>query len=172
MWAVELNNRLMLTEREAAGEEYRLLMRLSAMVRGYADQLRLAFAALVELDALNARAIFAERFNCVEPESSEDEIACCLLWICLQLATEERREEESSDPRAFVTATLIIRCQAEHAFRLSHILETKQRCLEDLRLVGKREVAEELHVYLGVIADDFDSQATPLFPLELENSDN
>jgi DNA mismatch repair protein MutS2 len=75
MWAVELNNRLMLTEREAAAEEYRLLMRLSAMVRGYADQLRLAFAALVELDALNARAIFAERFSCVEPIISEDAIA-------------------------------------------------------------------------------------------------
>ena len=75
MWAVELNNRLMLTEREAAAEEYRLLMRLSAMVRGYSDQLGPAFAALVELDALNARAIFAERFSCVEPEISEDEIA-------------------------------------------------------------------------------------------------
>src|SRR5713226_5427316 len=75
MWAVELNNRLMLTEREAAAEEYRLLMRLSAMVRGYADQLRLAFAALTELDALNARAIFAARFGGSEPEITTDEIA-------------------------------------------------------------------------------------------------
>ena len=74
MWAVELNNRLALIEREAAAEEYRLLMRLSAMVRGYADQLHLAFEALVALDALNARAIFAERFGCIEPEIAEDEI--------------------------------------------------------------------------------------------------
>ena len=72
MWAVELNNRLMLTEREAAAEEYRLLMRLSAMVRGYSAELELTFEALTELDALNARAIFAERFNCVEPELSND----------------------------------------------------------------------------------------------------
>ena len=75
MWAVELNNRLMLIEREAAAEEYRLLMRLSAMVRGYAPELRLTFEALTELDALNARAIFAARFGGVEPELSDDEIA-------------------------------------------------------------------------------------------------
>jgi DNA mismatch repair protein MutS2 len=74
MWAVELNNRLLLIEREAAAEEYRLLMRLSAMVRGYATELGLSFAALTELDALNARAIFAARFDCVEPELSSDEL--------------------------------------------------------------------------------------------------
>lgn len=72
MWAVELNNRLMLTEREAAAEEYRLLMRLSAMVRGYRTELELTFEALTELDALNARALFAERFNCVEPEINHE----------------------------------------------------------------------------------------------------
>jgi DNA mismatch repair protein MutS2 len=74
MWAVELNNRLMLIEREAAAEEYRLLMRLSAMVRGYATELQLTFEALTELDALNARALFAERFGGIEPELSEDEV--------------------------------------------------------------------------------------------------
>ncbi|MGO9268588.1 MAG: endonuclease MutS2 [Candidatus Binataceae bacterium] len=74
MWAVELNNRLLLIEREAAAEEYRLLMRLSAMVRGYATELGLSFAALTELDALNARAIFAARFDCVEPELFPDEV--------------------------------------------------------------------------------------------------
>jgi DNA mismatch repair protein MutS2 len=74
MWAVELNNRLLLIEREAAAEEYRLLMRLSAMVRGYATELGLSFAALTELDALNARAIFAARFACVEPELFPDEV--------------------------------------------------------------------------------------------------
>jgi DNA mismatch repair protein MutS2 len=68
MWAVDLNNRLMMLEREAEAEEYRLLMRLSALARGYLAELRLTFAAMVELDALNARAIFAERFSCVEPE--------------------------------------------------------------------------------------------------------
>jgi DNA mismatch repair protein MutS2 len=74
MWAVELNNRLMLIEREAAAEEYRLLMRLSAMVRGYATELQLTFEALTELDAINARALFAQRFSGIEPELSTDEV--------------------------------------------------------------------------------------------------
>jgi DNA mismatch repair protein MutS2 len=74
LWAIELNNRLMMLEREAEAEEYRLLMRLTAMVRGYLPELQMTFAALVELDALNARAIFAERFNCREPELTGDGI--------------------------------------------------------------------------------------------------
>jgi DNA mismatch repair protein MutS2 len=67
MWAVELNNRLMMLEREAEAEETRILARLTAMVGGYAPELQLTFDAMVALDALNARAIFAERFRCVEP---------------------------------------------------------------------------------------------------------
>ncbi len=67
MWAVELNNRLMMLEREVEAEELRILAQLTAMVGGYAEELRLTFDAMVELDALNARAMFAERFNCVEP---------------------------------------------------------------------------------------------------------
>jgi DNA mismatch repair protein MutS2 len=71
MWAVELNNRLMMLEREAEAEENRILARLTAMVGGYAEELRLTFDALVRLDALNARAIFGERFTCVEPEITD-----------------------------------------------------------------------------------------------------
>jgi DNA mismatch repair protein MutS2 len=67
MWAVELNNRLMMLEREVEAEELRILAQLTAMVGGYAEELRLTFDAMVELDALNARAIFAERFACIEP---------------------------------------------------------------------------------------------------------
>ncbi len=74
MWAVELNNRLMMLEREAEAEEYRLLMQLTALVRGYLAELRMTFAAMVTLDALNARAIFAERFDCIEPQVSGDRI--------------------------------------------------------------------------------------------------
>ncbi|HKV53076.1 MAG TPA: Smr/MutS family protein, partial [Candidatus Binataceae bacterium] len=55
-------------------EEYRLLMRLSAMVRGYLPELRLTFEAMVALDGLNARAIFAERFGGVEPAISADQV--------------------------------------------------------------------------------------------------
>ncbi len=68
LWAVELNNRLMMLEREAEAEERRILMALTAMVRGYARELRMTFGAMVQLDVLNAGAIFAERFACTEPE--------------------------------------------------------------------------------------------------------
>src|SRR5215472_5610014 len=74
MWAVELNNRLMMLERETESEEYRLLLQLTALVRGYIAELRLTFAAMVALDALNARAIYAERFDCIEPQVGDDEI--------------------------------------------------------------------------------------------------
>ena len=67
MWAVELNNRLMMLEREVEAEERRILTHLTAMIRGYGVELRMTFDAMVALDALNARAIFAERLRCVEP---------------------------------------------------------------------------------------------------------
>ncbi|HTW87687.1 MAG TPA: Smr/MutS family protein, partial [Candidatus Binataceae bacterium] len=68
LWAVELNNRLMMLEREAEAEERRILAALTAMVRGYARELRMTFDAMVRLDVLNAGAIFAERFGCTEPD--------------------------------------------------------------------------------------------------------
>lgn len=71
MWAVELNNRLMMLESEVEAEEHRILIQLSAMVRGYAAELGMTFDAMVALDALNARAIFAERFGGTEPEISD-----------------------------------------------------------------------------------------------------
>ncbi len=71
MWAVELNNRLMMLESEVEAEEHRIFAQLSAMVRGYATELGITFDAMVALDALNARAIFAERFRCVEPDTSQ-----------------------------------------------------------------------------------------------------
>jgi len=71
MWAVELNNRVMMLESDCQIEEHRILTRLSAMVRGYSAELRMTFDAMVALDVLNARAIFAERFSCSEPEISD-----------------------------------------------------------------------------------------------------
>ena len=68
LWAVGLNNRLMMLEREVEAEERRILGQLTAMVRSYLPQLRMTFAALTALDALNARAVFAERCQCVAPE--------------------------------------------------------------------------------------------------------
>src|SRR5580692_9109793 len=71
MWAVELNNRLMMLEREVEAEERRILAHLTAMIRGYGAELRMTFDAMVMLDALNARAIFAERLRCIEPALGE-----------------------------------------------------------------------------------------------------
>ncbi|MGH7865459.1 MAG: endonuclease MutS2 [Candidatus Binataceae bacterium] len=71
MWAVELNNRLMLLASEAEAEERRIFTRLTSMVRSYGVELGLTFEALVKLDALNALAIFAERFGCIEPRIAD-----------------------------------------------------------------------------------------------------
>src|SRR5208282_4478954 len=71
MWAVELNNRLMMLEREAEAEERRILAHLTAMVRGYARELAITFEAMVALDALNARAIFGEPMDAIEPEIAD-----------------------------------------------------------------------------------------------------
>ncbi|HXW84221.1 MAG TPA: hypothetical protein VEJ86_07440, partial [Candidatus Binataceae bacterium] len=68
MWAVELNNRVMMLEREVEAEETRILARLTAMVGGYAEELGITFEAMVALDSRNARAIYAERYKCIEPE--------------------------------------------------------------------------------------------------------
>jgi DNA mismatch repair protein MutS2 len=72
MWAVELNNRVMMLEREAEAEEHRILAALTAMTGGYAGELLLTFGAMVELDSLNARAILAERWSAIEPGIAED----------------------------------------------------------------------------------------------------
>src|SRR5262249_22189593 len=74
MWAVELNNRVMMLGREVEAEETRILAQLTAMVGGYAEELGITFDAMVALDSLNARAIYAERFQCVEPQISDDGI--------------------------------------------------------------------------------------------------
>ncbi len=74
LWAVELNNRLMMIEREVEAEERRILGQLTSMVRSYLPQLRITYDAMVALDALNARAAFAERYRCVEPEIADSGI--------------------------------------------------------------------------------------------------
>jgi DNA mismatch repair protein MutS2 len=73
-WAIEMNNRLMMLEREAEAEERRILGHLTAIVRGYSNELRMTFDAMVALDALNARAIFAQQIAGIEPGLAAGEI--------------------------------------------------------------------------------------------------
>ncbi len=74
-WAVELNNRLMMLEREIEAEERRILAFLTALVRAYAAELNTTFQALVRLDVLNACAIFAEHYQCIEPKLLDSGVA-------------------------------------------------------------------------------------------------
>ncbi len=77
IWAIDLNNRIMMLEREAEAEEHRILAALTAMTGGYAAELGITYEAMVAIDALNARAIFAERWSCVEPEVGNDGAGGC-----------------------------------------------------------------------------------------------
>lgn len=74
-WAVAVNNRLMMLEREAEAEERRILAELTALVRSYRAQLESSFHALVAFDALNAGAIFAEHYQCSEPQIVDQGLA-------------------------------------------------------------------------------------------------
>jgi DNA mismatch repair protein MutS2 len=67
LFAVESNNRLLIAAREEAQEEARILGQLTATVGAAADALDEAFAALVTLDTLGARAAFARRRAAVCP---------------------------------------------------------------------------------------------------------
>ncbi len=72
LWAVALNNRLMLLALEVEAEEYRIRAELTAMAGEHLADLRRTFDALAALDALNALAQFAERLDCSEPELGAD----------------------------------------------------------------------------------------------------
>ena len=99
MWAVELNNRLMMLEREVEAEERRILAQLTAMVRGYCTELQLTFEAMVALDALNARAIFAERFD-ASSRSSANRRGGLELIERAPSAADGRRARRGADRRA------------------------------------------------------------------------
>src|SRR5262249_44403803 len=67
LFAVESNNRLLIAAREEAQEEARILAELTAEIGQQSEALAEAFAALVELDTLGARAAFARRHGAVCP---------------------------------------------------------------------------------------------------------
>ena len=63
LFAVELNNRLLLTQKEVTAEEHRLFVWLTDLVRKELDQLAQAFTTLTEIDVLHAKVTFARKYG-------------------------------------------------------------------------------------------------------------
>jgi DNA mismatch repair protein MutS2 len=74
LFAVESNNRLLIAAREEAQEEARILGQLTAVLGASAEALEEAFGALVTLDTLGARVLFARARAAVCPEIGGDEV--------------------------------------------------------------------------------------------------
>ena len=67
MFAIDLNNRLLLVRKEEEGEERRLLTLLTAQVGTVRDELGRAAGALAEVDALHAGALLGRRLHATSP---------------------------------------------------------------------------------------------------------
>lgn len=74
MFAVELNNQILLAGKEEEMLVRRILADLTAMVHHAAAPLERTYAALVEADALHARALFARRYRCSQPQFDETQV--------------------------------------------------------------------------------------------------
>ena len=67
LFAVELNNRLLLTQKEVTAEEHRLFVWLTDLVREELDPLAQAFTTLTEIDVLHAKVAFARKYGAAKP---------------------------------------------------------------------------------------------------------
>ncbi|MGE0826687.1 MAG: endonuclease MutS2 [Candidatus Binatia bacterium] len=67
LFAVELNNRLLLFRKEMEAEEQRLFLWLTELVRNEIPALTETFATLIEVDVLYANAAFARTYRCSKP---------------------------------------------------------------------------------------------------------
>lgn len=74
LFAVELNNRLLMAAKEEEALVRRVLADLTALVRTEHEPLAATFVTLVEIDALAARARFAQRHRCTRPRLDDDEL--------------------------------------------------------------------------------------------------
>ncbi len=74
LFAIELNNRLLLARKEEEAEELRLLMLLTAQIGAARHELTTSLGALAELDRLTAGATFARRFGCTAPSFGDDHV--------------------------------------------------------------------------------------------------
>jgi DNA mismatch repair protein MutS2 len=74
LFAVELNNRLLLASKTEEAEERRVRAELTAHIRTHTPALAALENALARADALGAAAAFADRFTCVRPALGGDEV--------------------------------------------------------------------------------------------------
>jgi DNA mismatch repair protein MutS2 len=74
LFAVELNNRLLMAAKEEEALVRRILGDLTALVRDAHATIDATFSALVDIDALAARARLAQRYHCVQPQLDDDEL--------------------------------------------------------------------------------------------------
>ena len=74
LFAVELNNQLLMAAKEEEALVRRVLADLTALVRAEQETLAATFASLVEIDAVAARARFAQRYRCTRPQLDDAEV--------------------------------------------------------------------------------------------------
>ncbi|MBP1687439.1 MAG: recombination and strand exchange inhibitor protein [Deltaproteobacteria bacterium] len=72
LFAVELNNHLLMASKEEEWLAHRILGDLTAVVRAEHDTLAATFAVLVETDVLLARARFAQHYRCTQPRFAQE----------------------------------------------------------------------------------------------------
>src|SRR5438874_7159601 len=75
LFAVDMNNRLLLAGRDEEAEERRLRAELTDVVRRHAPGLQQIEAALAAVDALAAAGTFAARHGCTRPLLGAAEVA-------------------------------------------------------------------------------------------------
>jgi DNA mismatch repair protein MutS2 len=90
LFAVELNNRLLLAHRDAEAEERKILLRLTDLVRVEGPRLESVFATLAEVDVLRAKAVFARKYRCIRPKMGAAEV--CLRQACHPLLLTAGKE--------------------------------------------------------------------------------
>lgn len=87
LFAVELNNRLLLARKEMEAEEHRLFLWLTDLVREVTPRLENAFVALTEVDVLYANVQFARKYRCSKPLLGSGEVRLRAARHPLLLAT-------------------------------------------------------------------------------------
>ena len=87
LFAVELNNRLLLARKEMEAEEHRLFLWLTDLVREETPQLESVFLTLTEVDVLHANALFARKYRGSKPLLGGSEVRLRTARHPLLLAT-------------------------------------------------------------------------------------